>query len=119
MSVKMRQLVEKEIFRAVVDSLLKAGFALSIDNGDNNGNQYEIAHSVDADAIVKASYATDDECLYVESGSTQEDFKKILGWVYFVYGNDGPDVINDYTTNLEPYIGDGTEVQKIIDKYTD
>jgi hypothetical protein len=24
-----------------------------------------------------------------------------IGWVFFVYGNDGWDVVNDYTTNLE------------------
>lgn len=24
-----------------------------------------------------------------------------IGWVRFVYGNDGHDVISDYTTNLE------------------
>lgn len=33
-----------------------------------------------------------------------------------MYGNDGWDVISDYTVSLEPYIGEGTAVQKLIDK---
>ncbi len=29
------------------------------------------------------------------------DGQPSLGWVYLVYGNDGYDVVNDYTTNLD------------------
>jgi hypothetical protein len=32
------------------------------------------------------------------------DTRRSFGWVRFIYGNDGWDVINDYTTNLEPVI---------------
>ena len=112
--VKARQAVEREIFRAVVDALLAGGFALSLDNGacedDPNGG-YEIAHSTDAEAIVKASMATDEERLYAEKNG------KRFGWVLFIYGEDGWDVINDYTINLEQWIGDGTAVQVLIDKH--
>jgi hypothetical protein len=47
MSVKMRQLVEKEIYTKVIDVLLEAGFGLSVSNGDNSGNDYEIENSCD------------------------------------------------------------------------
>ena len=108
MSVKMRQIVEREITTAVVDALLAAGFSLSIDNGD------EItAHSKSRKNILNSMYLTDEEHLYaVKEGKT-------TAWVYFVYGNDGWDVISDYTVNLESLIGDGTDVQKVIDKYAD
>jgi hypothetical protein len=36
-----------------------------------------------------------------------------------VYGNDGWDVLSDYSVNLEKFIGDGTPVQKVVDKYAD
>jgi hypothetical protein len=108
MSVKMRQLVEREIATAVVDSLLAAGFALSVENGDD-----EIFASGDAATILAAMFLTDDERLYAEKGG------KDFGWVYFVYGNDGWDVINDYTVNLEPFIGEGTAVDKVVEKYSD
>ncbi len=36
-----------------------------------------------------------------------------IGWVRFIYGNDGWDVISDYTTNLEPVM---KLVQPLIDR---
>lgn len=109
-AVKMRQRVEREIARAVVKALLDAGFALSLDNG---GDDYELAHVTDADKILKLMFATDSEHLYAEKDG------KICGWVFFVYGNDGWDVINDYSVKLEPYIGKDTPVEAVIQKYED
>lgn len=39
-------------------------------------------------------------------------------WVRFVYGNDGWDVVSDYSHSktLDPYLGDGSEVQRLIDR---
>jgi hypothetical protein len=113
-SVKMRQLVEREIANAIVDSLLESGFLISVDNGDNNGNEFEIAKSRDRRAIKAALMQTDEEHLHVYLA----DGKK-FGWVYLVYGNDGWDVMSDYTTNLEQFVGEGSSVQKIVDKYAD
>jgi hypothetical protein len=115
MSVKMRQMVEKEIYTKVIDVLLDKGFYLSVDNGDNSGNDYEIYHSRDRKDILKAMYLCDEDRLYVHKPFKNQPF----AWVYFVYGNDGWDVINDYTVNLEKYIGDGTEVDKVVKKYED
>jgi hypothetical protein len=105
--LEKRIAVEKRIARKVVDVLLAAGFALSLNNG---GDEYEIKNSTDASAIKAAMFATDEERLY----AMQCD--RCVGWVYFVYGNDGWDVICDHTVNLEPYIGEGTEVEKAIER---
>lgn len=107
-SIKLRQNVERDIAKAVVSQLLTAGFALSLDNG---GDEYEIAHVTEADKVLKKMFATDCEHLYAEKDG------KIYGWVFFVYGNDGWDVINDYSVKLEPYIGEGTPVEQLIQKY--
>ena len=120
MSVKMRQMVEKEIYTKVIDVLLEAGFGLSVDNGDNSRGsatdyEYEIHNSRNRKAILDAMYLTDEDRLFVHHDDSNDPF----AWVYFVYGNDGWDVINDYTVNLEKYIGDGTEVDKVIKKYED
>lgn len=113
MSVKMRQLVEREIATAVVDVLLTAGFNISVDNGDNDGHEYQLGYSTNRADILNAMFLTDDERLYVgRDGET-------IGWVYLVYGNDGWDVISDYTVNLESLIGEGTTVDKVIKKYED
>jgi hypothetical protein len=108
---KIRRLVEKEIATAVVVALLNEGFTLAVDNGDNNGKEYEIVSRI-ATRVVTALFETDEAHLYAV-----KDHKPI-GWVYFVYGNDGWDVISDYTTNLTKFIESGA-VATIVDKYSD
>jgi len=108
----MRIAVEKEIYTKVIDVLLEAGFGLSI---DNSGNDYEIENSRDREAILKSMFLCDEDRLYVHKPTDSQPF----AWVYFVYGNDGWDVISDYTVNLEKYIGEGTEVDTLIKKYED
>ena len=119
MSVKMRQEVERKIADAAVKSLLAAGFVISVDNG---GDEYELAHSTDKDAILKAMFLADEDRLFVEPSSTVKGTRRgnspWFGWVYFVYGNDGWDVISDYTINLEKFIGEGTEAWKISEHYS-
>lgn len=110
MSVKMRQKVEREICTAVVDALLAAGFTISVDNG---GDSNELSDSSDRVAILAAMFLTDDE--YLHAGKDGHP----VGWVRFIYGNDGYDVMSDYTVNLEAFIGDGTPVAAKIDEYAD
>lgn len=112
MSVKMRQEVERKIAEATVNSLLQAGFAISVDNG---GNEYELASSKDSAAILAAMFLCDEDRLYTHRDGESDPF----GWVYFVYGNDGWDVINDYTVNLEQYVGDGSKADEISRHYAD
>jgi hypothetical protein len=109
----MRQEIERKIATAALDSLLKK-FLVSVDNGGNDGNEYEITDSCDKVAILAAMFKTDDERLYVRKVGSQ----KMEGWVYLVYGNDGWDVISDYTTNLEEYVGEGSEAYKISEHYS-
>lgn len=113
MSVKMRQEVERKIATAAVNSLLVAGFAISVDNGDNDGQEYQLASSTDEPAILGAMFLCDEDRLIVEKDGIP------LGWAYFVYGNDGWDVLSDYTVNLESYIGEGSEAYKISEHYAD
>ena len=93
MNVKMRQLVERRIARRLVMDAIAVGYAINIDNG---GDDYELpAPSVKTKEILDTMFATDDEKLVMFKDG------KRMGWVWFVYGNDGWDVISDYTTNLE------------------
>jgi hypothetical protein len=112
MSVKMRQLVEKEIVTEVAASLLRAGFYISVDNGDEEPTP--ATHNLGR--ILEALFLTDEDYLIVY---THDNLTR-KGWVRLIYGNDGWDVINDYSVSLDSYIGEaGTPVQKIIDKYCD
>jgi hypothetical protein len=113
MSAKMRQEVERKIATAVVETLLAAGFGLSVDNGDNGEREFEIKNSKSAKAVLKAMFQTDDEKLYTTKDG------RLDGYVYFVYGNCGWDVISDYTLNLEKYVGEDSLAGKISDHYSD
>jgi hypothetical protein len=105
----MRQEVERKIATAVVETLLAAGFYIEVDNGEDMNKP-----SRTAAVILRQMFLTDDEGLLVSKGAESKAF----GWVYFVYGNDGWDVVSDYTVNLEEYVGEKSLAGKISDHYT-
>jgi len=90
----MRQYVERQIIRALIDAALFASFLITV----HNGEETVLIKSRDADAIMKEMFTTDDEMLYFYKSEAP---KETFGWIKLVYGNSGPDVISDYTTNLE------------------
>lgn len=96
MTVETRQKIEKRIARAVIKNAIGAGYALAVDNGEETTKP-----STNASAVLKAMFATDEEHLIIYR--TTNGFESI-GWVFLVYGNDGWDVISDYTVNLENII---------------
>lgn len=87
--------MEAAIVRNAVHELLDHGFTLAVDDG---GDDYAINRSNDPDLVLEALMNTDEDRLMARTGDT------IKGWVHFVYGNDGHDVICDMTVSLEPYL---------------
>jgi hypothetical protein len=92
MNIQTRISIEKKIAKAVVREAIKLGYTFEIDNGGDFGEEIKTTHESET---LKEMFATDQDELYLI-----KDGKK-AGWVYFVYGNDGYDVISDYTVNLE------------------
>jgi len=93
MNVKARQRIERSIARRVILDGKAAGFKFNIDNG---GDSLELPKSTDkVKLLLDTMFATDDETLFFYKDD------KLFGWVYFIYGNDGYDVVSDYTCNLE------------------
>lgn len=95
--------VEQDIVTRTVDALLAAGYALTTDEGDHRFYG-PCAPSRDRATILSTLREVDDEHLGVFDSAEANVTPLIvqpLGWVRFVYGNDGYDVISDYTTNLE------------------
>lgn len=91
MQLKLRQDIEKRLATQVVEDAIKEGYTVSLDNG---GLGYEIEDSTDKDAILKEMFATDDEVLCLKKdGKTR--------FVSLIYGNDGYDVVSDYTARLD------------------
>lgn len=106
MDVKTRQAIETRIATEFVTEALKAGFAISLSDCDDESIM-TVDKSTDKAVILAAMFGTDDERLYLTQNG------KRCGWCWFVYGNDGWDVICDYTTNLEPIM---PNVEALADK---
>lgn len=101
-SVCQRIKIEQDIVTRVVEALLSAGYLLQVSDGESHRPEQP---TTDRAVILAELMDTDDEALIaVKPG--------IRRWVHFVYGNDGYDVVNDYTTSLE-------SVMEPINKYAD
>lgn len=93
MDVKQRQDIEHQIISKLVTDILDAGYAISVDDG---GEEPAITKSTNHENIMASLMNTDKDQIIVH----QQD-GRLIGFVYLVYGNDGWDVINDYSTTLE------------------
>lgn len=99
MDAKTRNDIEKRIFEHCVKELLESPRMFSLHLSD--GEEIVVEDSRDAKEIVEAAFSTDGDDLYVTYTS---EGKKGRGYIRFIYGNSGWDVINDYSVWLEPHI---------------
>ena len=106
MGVKFRQRIERQIARETIKQLLALGYWLGVWDGEET----VLTRCTSAPKVLKAMFTTDEDYLLVGNGTAQ------IGWVRFIYGNDGYDVVNDYTTNLEPAM---ERVQELANKIED
>lgn len=115
MSVKMRQMVEAEILGKFVDDALAAGYRLAVSLERGYDTEEMLLGSTDRAKILKEALAGDECHVFVQphDGPTLKGGHVVSkGWVFFVYGNDGWDVICDYTTNLESLLAGALAVSE-------
>lgn len=111
--IRERQALERRIARTIVEDCLRAGYRLNVNNG---GDTDELASpSTDKETILKAMFLTDEEHLRVFRLMADTGEPEQAGWVFFVYGSDGWDVVNDYSVNLEPIM---IRANKLADRYS-
>lgn len=109
MSVEMRRRVEKVIVRSFIIAALADGYTINIyDEDDDEDGLLFLEPCNDLRKIMDAMFACDMERLHLFKDGKRH------GWILFVYGNDGWDVICDYTTNLEHLMA---EPNKLSEKY--
>lgn len=101
MNVEARQKIERRIAKAAVTALIEAGFTVSV----NDGGETVLTDSIDAKAIEAAMFSTEEDHLHVTRVSDG-----LRGWVLFIYGNDGWDVIADHTVNIEEVLQPATDL---------
>lgn len=117
MSIKMRQRIEKQIINQFVKDALAEGFRLAVSLDRGYDVEDMLIGSRDRKKIVEAAMAGDAAHIFVQPADGDlVDRGSVVskGWVYIVLGNDGWDVISDYTTNLESLL---VGADKLADKY--
>lgn len=98
---------EREIVKQVIKDALKFGWELEVDSGE------EIEYrGKDADKAFEALDQFDDAYLFLYSQG-----ERPKGWVRFVFGNYGWDVVNDYTVNLEDTVM--KKANEMADEFSD
>src|SRR5262245_36999884 len=83
--------VERRSVRRVAKGLIAAGYAISV----NDGEEIVVKKSTKITEIVKATMSTDEDYFLVSKPGCKNSF------VRFVYGNGGWDVICDYGMSLD------------------
>lgn len=99
--VQKRRAVEKRIVMSAINELLGHGFYLSVFDGEEHSKPTR-----DKQAIVDAIMNTDEDYLNVYQPMptiTNQQGIMHLGWIRFVYGNCGWDVLADNTLNIEQF----------------
>lgn len=86
--------IEKLVIKQCISDLLKAGYVISVQDGED----IVLERSRSPRTIIAAMSTTDEDRFFVYKDGERQSF------VYFVYGNDGWDVINDYGVSLETVI---------------
>lgn len=95
--LKQRQRAEREIVRAAIESAQNYGFTLwHVNNGEDE------TPVTNTDAAMEEAFACDEAKIYFWADATETKY----AWIYIVLGNDGWDVISDYTVDLEDAISD-------------
>lgn len=92
MNLKTRIKIEKAIVKAIVTNAIELGYTVSVYDGE----EWCLRRSDDVKTIIAATFSTDLDCLCFRE---KTDEAKRVGTVQLVYGNDGFDVISDYTSN--------------------
>jgi hypothetical protein len=91
MNPSIRMGIEQQIIRRAVTDILSNGYRVSV----YDGGEYTVNRSTDLNLILNATQTTDSDALVVW------DEDQNIGTVTLIYGNDGHDVIADYSNSLE------------------
>jgi hypothetical protein len=81
---------EKRMCVALVTACLKRGFAVSVCDGE----EWTVTRSTDKATILAALFSTDDDLIAIRDAAGNK-----AGWFRLIYGNDGHDVVSDFSAN--------------------
>lgn len=95
-SVRTRALLELEVVHGIIDAAAKRGFHFRVEGEKLTTSPEELIWQL---------FDLDDATLLVFDEGSKE-----IGWISLVFGNDGYDLISDYSTNLESFLAPVNEM---------
>lgn len=113
MNAEKRHLTEQQIARAATTGIVDAGFRVSV----NDGEATVLVRSDNVKAILAAMFSTDSDTLHAYAPPEEPGGQwKRIGFVEFIYGNDGWDVIADNSLTLEGCLKDATALSARLER---
>lgn len=106
MSTTTIQAIERVILNAAAVEILESGKNISVFDGEAT----VLRHSVDIDAIMENSFATDEARFDVYNNENGT----FVGSVLFIFGSAGWDVLSDNSSALESYLVKATALSELI-----
>lgn len=91
----IRMTTEGKVVRKAIEAIIAAGFTCDL----NDGEETTVKRSTSVNEVIQAAFTTDEDYLIARDATGKK-----VGTVYLVYGNDGHDVICDYSVSLEDVI---------------
>lgn len=116
--VKVRQMIEKAIVEALVDSLLKAGKRVSVSLEKGYDISDCLLGSTDKKTIMDEAFAGDECHLFVHNATgplIERGRMNDVGWFYLVFGNEGWDVVSDYALSVAPFLDEAERISKLAE----
>ncbi|MGZ8432805.1 MAG: hypothetical protein ACXWYM_00025 [Candidatus Binatia bacterium] len=87
--------IERRVIRKAITDILRAGCEITVVDGIDGDGEEVLTKSTVISAIMEAMFSTDSDELRVYRGDAY------LGFIDFVYGNDGHDVLQDHSDKPE------------------
>ncbi len=112
MNVEQRKSIEKQVAERLVTGLLAVGYYIRVHDGEE---WVTLQHTHSKSEIMKSLFSTDEDEINVYRLDYPTRLYVFIGSVSLVYGNDGWDVITDYSTSLEHILGPVCEFAETLD----
>jgi hypothetical protein len=117
MTVEQRIAIEKRIVARLIHDLTAAGHVLA------HRDDWDKLTRVTEENFSSVLFTTDEDDILVFPANMEIPEENTgdlsvdrVGWIFLVYGNDGWDVINDYTSKLEPLLAGVFELVDQLEK---
>ena len=112
--------MEKRIVRQFVKDTLAAGYRLGV-SLERGYDTESMLFSADSKKIMDEAFAGDEAHLFIvpsDEPQIVDGQVNAVGWVYIVLGNDGYDVISDYSDNeiTDELLADANALAESLDK---